>query len=207
MAPRAISTLEDARNPFLMVGLDCFQVLINTLKYSQMLTNYLLYARSTIVMVWRTQGRAFVKVGWSHEEPRQKYKCSMYNNILTLKPKANFYNNWVLPVEKHTSHFQQVVLRKKPGRPDSEESFGGKRHVRCQISEIHLSGTRYSNKGKCHPIHCKFRLNLELCSILILMTFLFSVTKKRLLISITEMKMCLCVVRMTPLKTILGFSQ
>ena len=132
MAPKATSTLEDARNPFLMGGLDCFQVLINTLKYSQMLTNYLLYARSTIVMVWRTQGRAFVKVGWSHEEPRQKYKCSMYNNILTLKPKANFYNNWVLPVEKHISHFQQVVLRKKPGRPDSEESFGGKRHVRCQ---------------------------------------------------------------------------
>ena len=58
-----------------------------------MLTNYLLYARSTFVMVRRTQGRAFVKVGWSHEEPRQKYKCSMYNNILTLKPKANFYNN------------------------------------------------------------------------------------------------------------------
>ena len=134
MAPKATSTLEDARNPFLMGGLDCFQVLINTLKYSQMLTNYLLYARSTIVMVWRTQGRAFVKVGWSHEEPRQKYKCSMYNNILTLKPKANFYNNWVLPVEKHISHFQQVVLRKKPGRPDSEESFGGKET--CQMSDL-----------------------------------------------------------------------
>ena len=162
MAPRATSTLEDARNPFLMVGLDCFQVLINTLKYSQMLTNYLFYARSTIVMVWRTQGRAFVKVGWSHEEPRQKYKCSMYNNILTLKPKANFYNNWVLPVEKHISHFQQVVLRKKPGRPDSEGSFGGKETcqiVRCQkyislAQDIQTSG----NTPSIHPIHCTFRI-------------------------------------------------
>ena len=204
MAPRATSTLEDARNPFLMGGLDCFQVLINTLKYSQMLTNYLFYARSTIVMVWRTQGRAFVKVGWSHEEPRQKYKCSMYNNILTLKPKANFYNNWVLPVEKDIP-FSASCFEKETRPARFRGKFWGKET--CQMSEIHLSGTRYSNKGKCYPTHCKFRLNLELCSILILMTFLFSVTKKRLLISITEMKMCLCVVRMTPLKTISGFSQ
>ena len=30
-------------------------------------------------MVWRTQGRAFVKGGWSHEQLRQKY-----DNIETL---------------------------------------------------------------------------------------------------------------------------
>ena len=133
MAPRATSTLEDARNPFLMGGLDCFQVLINTLKYSQMLTNYLLYARSTIVMVWRTQGRAFVKVGWSHEEPRQKYKCSMYNNILTLKPKANFYNNWVLPVEKHLP-FSASCFEKETRPARFRGKFWGKET--CQMSDL-----------------------------------------------------------------------
>ena len=102
--------------------------------------------------------------------------------------------------------FSKLFWERNPAGQIQRKVLGGKRHVRCQISEIHehLSGTRYSNKGKCHPIHCKFRLNLELCSIVILMTFLFSVTKKRLFISITEMKMCLCVVRMTSLKTISG---
>ena len=127
--------------------------------------------------------------------------------FLTLKPKVNFYNNWILPVEKDIP-FSASCFEKETRPARFRGKFWGKRDMSdCQMSEIHLSGTRYSNKGKCHPIHCKFRLNLEWCSILILMTFPFSVTKKRLLISITEMKMCLCVVRMTPLKTILGFSQ
>ena len=134
MAPKATSTLEDARNPFLMVGLeDCFQVLINTLKYSQMLTNYLLYARSTIVMVWRTQGRAFVKVGWIYEEPRQKYKCSIYDNMLTLKPKANFYNNWVLPVEKDIP-FSASCFEKETRPARFRGKFWGKET--CQMSDL-----------------------------------------------------------------------
>ena len=35
------------------------------------------------------------------------------NNILTLKPKANFYNNWVLPVEKHPI-FSKLFWERNP---------------------------------------------------------------------------------------------
>ena len=103
-----------------------------------------------------------------------------------LKPKAHLFNNWVLPVEKDVP-FSASCFEKETQPARFRGKFWGKET--CQMSEIHLFGTRYSNKWKYHPIHCMFRLNLELCSILILMTFLFSVTKKWLLISITEMKM------------------
>ena len=115
-----------------------------------------------------------------------------------LKPKAHLFNNWVLPVEKDVP-FSASCFEKETQPARFRGKFWGKEtcqmseiHLfgtRCQMSEIHFSGTRYSNKWKYHPIHRTFQLNLELCSILILMTFLFSVTKKWLLISITELKM------------------